>query len=73
MEQIISRDMIRTKGAAAFDKGLGHDEHGMNPGSPAIDEWQAGWRARRDEVAQAKYDKLTRQQAEVVVAEVVEP
>lgn len=69
MFQIVSRDMIRAKGAAAFDKGLKHDQHGMNPGAPAIDDWQLGWRQRRDQVAQEKYDRLTKRQAEVVVAE----
>lgn len=49
MDQIISRAMIFDRGAAGFDKGLGINDHGMNPGAPAIPDWQAGWRARQAE------------------------
>lgn len=42
-DQIISRDHIRAKGRAAFEAGRGRDEHFMNPGSPAIEEFQEGW------------------------------
>ena len=63
--EIISREMIRAKGAAAFDKGLGHDDHGMNPGSPAIEDWQLGYRQRRDQVQQERYDRLTRPQVDM--------
>jgi len=42
-DQIISRDLIREKGAAAFNAGRGRDEHNMNPGAAAIEEWQSGW------------------------------
>lgn len=34
---------MRTKGRAAFAAGKGRDDHGMNPGSAAIAEWQDGW------------------------------
>ena len=52
-DQIVSRDHIRAKGRAAFAAGRGRDEHFMNPGSPAIEEFQEGWdRARADRVHQ---------------------
>ncbi len=53
-------------GADAFDAGIAHDGHGLPAGHPNIDQWQAGWRARRDAVAQARYDRLTRPQADVM-------
>jgi len=64
-DQIISREGMRARGAAAFDKGIGHDAHGMSPGAPAIDDWQLGWRQRRDQVQQERYDRLTRPQVDV--------
>lgn len=60
-DQIATRKMMFDRGAAAFVKGLGADDHGMNPGSPAITEWQNGWHnARR------AYMRATQQQAELV-------
>lgn len=51
---IISRDTMRTRGAEAFLKGRGVDDHHMNPGAPAIADWQAGWRAAQaEQLAQA--------------------
>jgi hypothetical protein len=47
MEHIISRETMRKRGAKAFEQGLGINDHGMNPGSPAIEDWQAGWRDHR--------------------------
>lgn len=70
---IISRDTIRARGAKAFDNGRGIDAHGMNPGSPAIEDWQAGWRARRDQRLQERFDLVTRPQAVVCLAEVSPP
>ena len=67
MDQIVSRELIRAKGAAAFDKGLPHDGHQMNPGSPAIDDWQLGWRQRRDQVAQERYDRLTKREQQAAM------
>jgi hypothetical protein len=43
MDQIISRDMIRAKACSAFVRGLGRDDHGFNPGAPAIEDWQDEW------------------------------
>lgn len=42
-DQVISRALIRSKGAAAYRAGQSRDNHHMNPGSAAIEEWQAGW------------------------------
>lgn len=53
-------------GADAYDAGIGHDAHGLPGGHPNIDQWQQGWRDRRDAVAQARYDRLTRPQAQAV-------
>lgn len=47
MDQIVSRDEMRSRGAEAFDDGRGIHDHNMNPGAAAIDDWQAGWRARQ--------------------------
>jgi len=40
---IISRQTMRNRGADAFEKGEGRDDHHMNPGSAAIPVWQEGW------------------------------
>lgn len=42
-DQIISRAQIRARGQDAFAAGLGREDHHMNPGAAAIEEWQAGW------------------------------
>jgi hypothetical protein len=41
--------IMRDRGADAFDEGRGVDDHHMNPGAPAIADWQAGWHQRRVE------------------------
>lgn len=43
-EPIFSRESMRARGARAFAARKGINEHGMNPGSAAIEEWQLGWR-----------------------------
>jgi hypothetical protein len=48
-QPIISRDTIKARGAKAFDEGVGIDGHNMNPGAPAISDWQFGWHTRRIE------------------------
>jgi hypothetical protein len=40
-EPIIPIAMIQAKARSAFVRGLGRDDHGFNPGAPAIDAWQA--------------------------------
>lgn len=51
MDQIVTHAMMMDRGAAAFEKGLGIDDHDMNHGAAAIQWWQAGWRARSAEIA----------------------
>jgi hypothetical protein len=36
-------------GAAAFDAGLGVNDHGMQETAPGRKDWQFGWHARRVE------------------------
>ena len=43
----VTPEIMRQRGADAFDEGRGIDDHHMNPGSPAIVDWQQGWRDRR--------------------------
>lgn len=64
MDQIVSRAVIFNRGAAAFSKGLGLDDHYMNPGAPAIKDWQAGWKD-----AKQRWNRAMRRQAEVVTKE----
>lgn len=52
--KIVSRAYMRAKGAAAFEAGKHRDEHHMNPGSPAIVDFQAGWDQARAARARAK-------------------
>lgn len=53
-DSIISRETIRARGASAYDAGRGVDDHRMNPGSPAIKDWQFGWHTRRIEREQKR-------------------
>lgn len=43
----VTPEMMRQFGADAFDKGLGIDDHNMNPWVDAVADWQKGWRDRR--------------------------
>ena len=42
-------DMMRERGALAFDQGRGIDDHHMNPSAPAVTDWRLGWMERRAE------------------------
>jgi hypothetical protein len=42
-QPIISREMIRACARTDFVRGVGRDEHNMNPGAAAIEVWQAEW------------------------------
>jgi len=53
MDNIISRETMRARGAKAFDQGRGVDDHGMNPDVAAVVEWQTGWRGRQIATQQA--------------------
>jgi hypothetical protein len=63
-QSIISRDAIKARGATAFDKGLGVDDHNMTPGAPAIRDWQFGWHTRRVERSRDRRSQDTQQLAE---------
>lgn len=56
MDQIVTHAMMMDRGAAAFDQGLGIDDHEMNHGAAAIQWWQTGWHARRAELASSAAD-----------------
>jgi hypothetical protein len=45
--RLITPEIMRELGADAFDRGLGVDDHGMNPWVPARKDWQYGWHMRR--------------------------
>lgn len=47
---LVTPEMNRQRGADAFDRGVGIDEHHMNPGSPAIADWKKGWMERQGQV-----------------------
>jgi hypothetical protein len=42
--KLVSAEMQFERGVVAHAHGRGVDDHYMNPGSPAIKDWQAGWR-----------------------------
>lgn len=41
MEQIVSRDTIRARARAAFERGASRDSHNMNPDAAALADWLA--------------------------------
>lgn len=43
----VTPEMMRQFGADAFDKGLGIDDHNMNPWVDAVADWRKGWLERR--------------------------
>lgn len=53
-DSIFSREMMRNRGADAFEAGKGRNEHHMNPGALAIPVWQEGWDLAQ---AEAKADR----------------
>ena len=58
---IITHEIMRKRGADAFDRGLSLDDHGMNSGAAAIADWKSGWLARhfQVEVIPAIYEGAT--------------
>jgi hypothetical protein len=46
----VTPEIMRKRGADAFDRGLTLDDHGMNPSAAAIADWKTGWLARHHEV-----------------------
>jgi hypothetical protein len=67
MENIVSRETIRQRGANAFDRGVPIDGHNMNPWAPAVADWREGWMQRQAEVG------ALRVLAEAMVSEVSPP
>lgn len=43
----VTPQIMQDRGADAFDRGLGIDDHDMNPGSRAIVDWQIGYMQRQ--------------------------
>jgi hypothetical protein len=60
-DQICTCTEMHRRGAAAFVRGLGRDDHNMNAGAPAIEDWQKG-----HDAAKAAYTRATMLQAEAV-------
>ncbi|MGZ4819352.1 MAG: hypothetical protein ACXVZJ_12040 [Terriglobales bacterium] len=48
--RLVTPEIMRELGADDYDRGVRFDGHGMNPGSPAIADWQAGWLQRERDV-----------------------
>lgn len=46
----VTPEIMRQRGADAFDRGLGIDDHHMNEGAPAIADWRKGWQQRQAQV-----------------------
>jgi len=42
-ESIISRETIRARARAAFQRGAGRNDHKMNPDAAAVADWQTEW------------------------------
>lgn len=57
----ISPGMQFDRGVTAHAHGRGYDDHYMNPGAPAIKDWQRGWLAAEH---QARAASQARQLAE---------
>lgn len=43
----VTPEIMRERGADAFDRGAGIDDHHMNPNAPAVADWRKGWTERR--------------------------
>jgi hypothetical protein len=46
----VTPQIMQDRGADAFDRGLGIDDHDMNPGSRAIVDWQISYMQRQREL-----------------------
>jgi len=42
-DPIISRDLIREKARAAFNRGVKRNQHNMPPDAPALVDWLDEW------------------------------
>lgn len=63
--RLITPELMQELGADAFDQGLGVNDHGMNPGSRAIRDWQAGWHRQRVKNSRKRGNQAAQQLAEV--------
>lgn len=54
----VTPEIMRQRGADAFDRGLGIHDHDMNPGSPAIADWMRGWARRQAAVRASRMAEL---------------
>jgi len=63
-DQIVSRSMMFDRGVAAFLRGAGREDHGMNIGAPGIADWQAGF----DDTAKRWYAAMQPQAQAVKVS-----
>jgi hypothetical protein len=61
--KLITPELMRELGAEDYSRGLGVNDHGMNPGAAAIKDWQFGWHTRRNE--RSRLDGNQVQQLEV--------
>jgi hypothetical protein len=68
----IGPGMHFNRGATAYAHGRGIDDHYMNPGAPAIKDWQRGWRFAEQQ-ARAGVQARQLQLAAQRLAEVPQP
>lgn len=55
--RLITPEIMREFGAHDYDRGVPFDGHNMNPGAPAIADWQAGW-LQRERVVMASRELM---------------
>lgn len=46
----VTPEIMRARGATAFDEGRDIDDHHMNPWAPAVADWRKGWQERQAQV-----------------------
>ena len=46
----VTPEIMRERGAKAFDDGHSIDDHNMNPWAPAVADWRKGWQERQAQV-----------------------
>jgi hypothetical protein len=65
---VVTPDMQFDRGAQAYDEGRGVHDHYMNPGAPAIRDWQYGWHTRRVERSRANACQAAQRAAEAAAS-----
>ncbi len=68
---LVTPEIMQELGGDAFDRGLGVQDHDMNPGSPAIRDWQFGWHTRRIQRSRERAHPATPQVAYVAADQAV--